>query len=114
MREMDIRVVEEKVDYKNSLSKYMKLLRGNPRATGFSIGTNFDVKVIRKNPSLEDLQKRVGGNIELVIYPEDRNFDILVNEEGAIHLLPENVLFWIITGLKIRGNVVVLKKGVLK
>jgi hypothetical protein len=105
---------EKQVDYKNSLSKYMRLLRGNLQATGFYVGTNFDVKVIRKNPSLEDLQKRVGGNIELVIYREDPNFDILVNEEGAINNLPENVLFWVITGLKIHGNVVVLKKGVLR
>lgn len=107
-------MIKKEVDYKNCLSKYMRLLRGNANATGFYIGTNFDVKVIRKKPSLEDLQKRVGGNIELVYLPEDRNFDIIVNEEGGINQLPENVLFWIITGLTIRGNVVVLKKGVLK
>ena len=39
---------------------------------------------------------------------------ILVNESGALEQLSENILFYVITGLQIRGNVVVLKRGVLK
>lgn len=105
---------KREVNYKNSLSNYFKLLRGNPNALGFFIGTNFDVKVIRSKPKLQDLQKKVNGYIELVYYPEDTNFDIIVNESGAIENLPENILFYVITGLQIQGNVVVLKKGVLK
>lgn len=105
---------KREVDYKNSLSRYFKLLRGNPNATGFFVGTNFDVKVIRKKPDLKELQQKVGGNIEIVYYPEDTNFDIIVNESGALEQLSENILFYVITGLQIRGNVVVLKRGVLK
>lgn len=105
---------KREVNYKHSLSRYFKLLRGNENATGFFVGTNFDVKVIRKKPDLKDLQKKVGGYIETVYYPEDLNFDIIVNDSGLIEQLPENILFYVITGLQIRGNVVVLKKGVLK
>lgn len=39
-------------------------------------------------PSLEEAQKFVGGNVELITLTEDRQ--MLVNEEGLIHDLPIN------------------------
>ena len=57
--------------------------------------------------SLEELQKLVGGYIELIRLPLDKS-TMVVNEEGLLHDLPFNSLASSIAGRHVVGNVVIL------
>ena len=72
-----------------------------------------------KEPSLEDLQEYVGGYIEtvtllngdtLVINEDGLNLDLKVNQEATKVYLDNGGM----RSNKIRGNAVIVKKGLLK
>ena len=71
----------------------------------------------KEPPTLEEAQKIVGGNIELVSnhYHKIKDADIIVNEEGLITGLDLNVAAFKICKIPLMVNVVVLKgKQMLK
>ena len=65
-------------------------------------------KIVRdKEPTLEEMQKFVGGLIELV--PLENGDQLIVNEEGLIHQLPHNESASLLAGQIIVGNAMVLQ-----
>lgn len=86
----------------------------NDFVAGFVATTDFQIIPINdNNVNLEKLQKAVGGYIELVAFRDD-NFEIIVDEEGLIKSKKINLLAHAISGLQLAGNVVFLKRGILK
>lgn len=65
-------------------------------------------KIVRdKEPTLEEMQKFVGGLIELV--PLLSGDQLIVNEEGLIHQLPYNESASLLAGQVIVGDAMVLQ-----
>jgi hypothetical protein len=62
-----------------------------------------------KKPTLEKVQKLVGGFVEMVHSPTDPDIQILVNEEGLLDGLPFNEEATKMCGTGIVGPAVVLK-----
>lgn len=61
-------------------------------------------------PTLEEMQKLVGGYIEFVsVLHEGHNRTMVVNEEGLIHNLPLNEEAKKLTGTHIVGDVFVME-----
>jgi|TARA_R110002167_G_scaffold170045_4_gene368034 hypothetical protein len=60
-----------------------------------------------KEPTLEDLQEKVGGLIEVVRLMDGSQ--LIVNEEGTIHDLPHNSKASAVAQQPIVGNAVVLR-----
>lgn len=56
--------------------------------------------------SLEELQRLVGGYIEVVPTPQSK--DLIVNEEGVLKALPVNKKATMIAGQPIVGDMVIL------
>lgn len=56
--------------------------------------------------TLEELQKMVGGYIEVVRVPHKPSMILIVNEEGLLHNLPPNPMATGIAGQPIVGNAV--------
>ena len=66
--------------------------------------------VFDKNaPTLEEAQKIVGGYVEMVRSPTQRDWQILVNEEGLLRGLPFNDEATELCGTGIVGPAIVLK-----
>ena len=63
----------------------------------------------RKKFKLEELQRMVGGYIE-VVYLSDKKM-LVVNEEGRIHGLESNLRASVYANQIIVGNVVLLTRG---
>ena len=64
-----------------------------------------------KEFTLQELQDAVGGNIEFVAAPDDRqNYLIIVNEEGLIHRQEYNVQGSFLAGQPLVGNVLIVEK----
>lgn len=62
-------------------------------------------------PTLEQLQKLVGGYIERIpVFWEGAPADLIVNEEGLLRQLPENKHASIIAHQRIVGDAVLLSK----
>ena len=59
----------------------------------------------KDQPTLEELQKFVGGPIEIVYLPEAQ---MIVNEEGLLRRLEQNNMASRIAGKMIVGNVMIL------
>lgn len=97
--------------FTNFKEKYLPQIEDH---VGFIIYSgNRSPEVLYKEPSLHDLQKYVGGSIELVHYVEDDNYEMVVDEEGLIHDKPFNLFGFLITERYFYGDIVILKKGVL-
>lgn len=62
-----------------------------------------------KKFGLEEVQKVVGGYVEVVRLPH--NMKMLVNEEGILMKLPLNLLASQMANQKIVGDVIVVPKG---
>jgi len=62
-----------------------------------------------KKPTLEKVQKLVGGLVEMVHSPTNPDIQVLVNEEGLLDGLPFNEEATKICGTGIVGPAVVLK-----
>lgn len=65
-----------------------------------------DIKLTNAS-GLEDMQKLVGGRIELYIDDPDKVYRIYVNEEGMLLKLKRNQNF---SGRKILGNLIIVKE----
>jgi hypothetical protein len=63
---------------------------------------------------LKRMQKEVGGYIELVHYVEDENFELLVDEEGLLKNKGMNFVGYLMTGYWFAGDLLFLRKGILK
>ena len=76
-------------------------------------------KIIRTNGKMEDLtdvsleslQAGVGGWIEIVRLPNGQ--DMVVNEEGLIHGLPQNLTASRLAGQPLVGDCILCKRGEL-
>ena len=67
---------------------------------------------MEKSPSLEWLQKQVGGYIEHVTGKMDgKQVDMIVNEEGLLLHLPENPIASLVAQRSIVGTAVVFVNG---
>jgi hypothetical protein len=101
----------------NGITRFFDKLKEKEKVdfvAGFVATTDFQIIPIKeKELNLEKLQKLVGGYIELVCYPDD-NFEMVVDEEGLIKNKKINLLAYAITKQKLAGDVVFLKKGILK
>ena len=98
----------------NSLTKFKnEYIEEDGEHYGFIIENNKMPTVIYNKLSLHQIQKLVGGNVELVRYVEDDNYDLVVDEEGLIKDKKFNLFAFLITGHYFYGTVVALKKGVL-
>ncbi len=60
-------------------------------------------------PTLEQVQKLVGGNVEAVRIPEKFGFEMYVNEEGLLEGLDLNIDASVIAGQQIVGDVVIFE-----
>jgi hypothetical protein len=83
------------------------------------VKTNGDIAHIKfkKKPKLEELQKLVGGYIEMVSVPylEDQgDYVVIVNEEGLVRRLPLNYNMQTLFGGILYGDVVIMERGLLK
>ncbi len=63
---------------------------------------------------LEQLQSWVNGYIELTHSDYIKDYDIIVNEDGIMQRLEYNKIANLLFGLTLYGNVVIVRKGVLK
>jgi len=64
--------------------------------------------IIEVENTLEKFQELVGGYIEIVPANDDRSILMIVNEEGKIHNLENNIL---LGGESIVGNVAFIQNG---
>jgi hypothetical protein len=83
---------------------------------GFIITMDYNIELIDDDTPmrLEQFQYAVGGYIELVNYITDDNFEVIVDEEGLVKNKKLNYLALEITGVSLRGDVLILRKGLLK
>ena len=70
------------------------------------------IEIYDDKPTLEEMQKMVGGYIEEV-HVGDHNVQYWVNEEGILLELPLNPKASMMLGQPICGNLVVLKESAL-
>jgi hypothetical protein len=85
---------------------------------GFVITPKLTISFIYENKKskfkLEDMQREVGGLIELVYHPQETNYDIIVDEEGLLKNKELNMFAYGFLKLELVGNILFLKKGILK
>lgn len=83
---------------------------------GLILKTDHTIDLIKnyETITLEKMQESVGGLIEPVRYIQDVNYDVIVDEEGVLKEKPFNLLAFTVTGFNLFGNVLILKKGLLK
>ena len=93
-----------------------KVLKEKDIKVGFVLGCELNIKIITNDTivDLSVLQGLVGGYIEPVNYIEDENFEVYVDEDGISKQKCLNLQALIITGFSLYGDVVFLRKGVLK
>ena len=92
------------------------MIEGKAHAEAFVIepdGRIHDLKKAREKPTLEELQKAVGGYIETVQLPRRQGLLMIVNEEGLIHELAFNHRASALAHQDIVGPVVVLSRYLL-
>ena len=70
------------------------------RIKGLLIKPDEIPSLIEFEESLENLQRYVGGNIEIIQPFEDDDVDVIINEEGKLNGLPLNRL------LTSKGNII--------
>lgn len=68
------------------------------------------VEDMPKKPTLAQLQKAVGGYIEMVRIPDSAQY-LYVNEEGRVHGLPPNLQATALALQNIVGDVVLMRRG---
>lgn len=60
------------------------------------------------------LVKEIDGYLEQVHYIDDDNFMVIVDEEGIYKNKPFNLLGYLAFGYYFYGDIIIIKKGVLK
>jgi len=70
---------------------------------------NEDTKI-----NLKTMQQLVGGYIEPVGYASNEEYDIIVDEEGICKGKKLNITALVATGYQFYGDVLILRKGLLK
>jgi hypothetical protein len=102
----------------NDIAKFVDsvLFNHQPDLLGFVIKTDMKVIAIKSdaNVDLKFCQDQVGGFIEIASYVEDDNYEVIVDEEGILKSKPFNLMAYFITGYEFYGDVLFLKRGVLK
>jgi len=90
-----------------------KMMKGweSPTVMTIKPEVGFSAVEVDKKPSLDDLQKMVGGYIQIV--PNDHFEEVYVNEEGKLEGLPPNMTATKLLGIDpnwdtLAGNVVIL------
>lgn len=75
-----------------------------------SDGTEHPFTFTGAAPSLEELQRAVGGYIEVISIPTNHNAVMIVNEEGLLERQPRNATASLLAQRPIVGNVIVMAR----
>lgn len=110
MEKMRYNKVDQITDFKNRALPHFSV------KIGFIARNDFKIEVISDdaNVGLASMQGFVGGYIEKLNFIQDSNFDVIVDEEGFIKKKKFNLLAYMIIGYELYGDVLFLRKGILK